>query len=76
MIQSGEIYWAAGVPRRGDGGFNSPYLWYLDPADVRFQLHTIEQCQTSAGDFRGDELEYWIGYGYMCLAARVEAREH
>jgi hypothetical protein len=75
LIDSGETYFAVGVIRHGDGGFNVPYVWHLDSADVRFDFITPEQCQTTAGDFRGEALEYWIRFGYICLPGRVEARE-
>ncbi len=28
----------------GDGGFNSPWAWHLDPADISFSEVTIELC--------------------------------
>jgi len=33
-----------GIVRAGDGGFNSPWPWHLDPATVQFADVTIELC--------------------------------
>jgi hypothetical protein len=34
----------AGPLRRGDGGFNAPWSWHLDPAEVRLVEAAIEIC--------------------------------
>lgn len=38
----------AGFPigplRRGDGGFNAPWTWHLDPAETRLAEAAIEVC--------------------------------
>src|SRR5512134_3323231 len=34
LLQSGEMRWAVGGIRAGDGGFNAPWHWHLDPATV------------------------------------------
>ncbi|HSB62477.1 MAG TPA: hypothetical protein VLI67_12205 [Vicinamibacteria bacterium] len=33
-----------GPLRRGDGGFNGPWSWHLDPAETRFVEAAIEVC--------------------------------
>ena len=33
-----------GTVRRGDGGFNQPWSWHLDPADATFVELAIEIC--------------------------------
>ena len=33
-----------GPLRRGDGGFNAPWSWHLDPAQTRFAEFAIEVC--------------------------------
>lgn len=75
LLESGEARWAAGMLRRGDGGFNAPWPWHLDPATVSFADVTIEACQTRASTVQQD-LDYWIGFGQVCLWGVVEAREH
>jgi len=75
LLSSGTAMWAIGTPRRGDGGFNSPWTWHIDPASVTFAEVTIEACQTtmSAVD---DDLDYWIDFGQVCLWGVVESREN
>jgi hypothetical protein len=34
----------AGPLRRGDGGFNAPWSWHLDPAETRIVEAAIEVC--------------------------------
>jgi hypothetical protein len=68
----GEARWVLGAPRRGDGGFNAPWTWHIDPASVSFAEVTIEACQTTASAVEED-LEYWIGFGQVCIWGVVEA---
>jgi hypothetical protein len=74
LLRSGEARWAAGTPRRGDGGFNAPWHWHLDPATISFAEVTIEACQTWPSAVEQD-LDYWIGFGQVCLWGTVQARE-
>ena len=73
LLASGEARWALGTPKRGDGGFNAPWTWHIDPATVTFAEITIEACQTrmSAID---DDLDYWIDFGQVCIWGVVEGR--
>ena len=48
----------AGPLRRGDGGFNAPWSWHLDPAETRLVEAAIEVCdgtpsyvEAHVGDF-------------------------
>ena len=66
LLRSGEAQWALGTPRRGDGGFNAPYPWHLDPASITFAEVTIEACQAAASAI-ADDLDYWIGFGQVCI---------
>jgi hypothetical protein len=34
----------AGPVRRGDGGFNAPWSWHLDPAETRIVEAAVEVC--------------------------------
>ena len=74
LLQSGEAQWALGTPRRGDGGFNSPWTWHLDPASITFAEVTIEACQAAASAV-ADDLDYWIEFGQLCIWGVVESRE-
>jgi hypothetical protein len=72
-LQSGATRSATGTLRRGDGGFNAPWPWHLDPATVTFAEFTIEACQTAAGAI-ADGIDYWISFGQVCISGVVEAR--
>jgi hypothetical protein len=74
LLLSGEARWVLGTPRRGDGGFNTGYSWHLDPASISFAEVTIEACQ-SAANAVADDLDYWIGFGRVCIWGVVQARE-
>ena len=73
LLRSGAVQWAIGTPRRGDGGFNAPWTWHIDPASVTFAEVTIEACQTAASAI-GDDLDYWVNFGQVCILGVVEGR--
>ena len=74
LLQSGQPRWVLGTPRVGDGGFNTGFTWHLDPASISFAEVTIEACQTAASAV-ADDLDYWIGFGQVCIWGTVESRE-
>lgn len=43
----------------GDGGFNAPYDWHLDPATVEVVDLSIELCDGTPS-FVQEELDYWL----------------
>lgn len=61
LRQSGE---AAGVISGallpGDGGFNAPYSWHVDPETVEVVDVAMELCD-GRPSFVEEELEYWLG---------------
>lgn len=73
LLRSGEGRWALGTPKRGDGGFNAPWTWHIDPASVTFAEVTIEACQTAISAI-DDDLDYWIDFGQVCIWGVVEGR--
>ena len=73
LLRSGVAQWAIGTPRRGDGGFNGPWTWHIDPASVTFAEVTIEACQTAMSAI-DDDLDYWINFGQVCIWGVVEGR--
>ena len=75
LLGSGEGRWALGTPKRGDGGFNAPWTWHIDPATVTFAEVTIEACQTAMSAI-DDDLDYWIGFGQVCIWGVVEGRSN
>lgn len=56
----------------GDGGFNQPYSWHLDPASVRMAEVSVELCDGLPSTVQSD-LQYWLGtVGFYCpWASRV-----
>ena len=73
LLRSGVAQWAIGTPRRGNGGFNGAFTWHIDPASVTFAEVTIEACQTAASVI-GNDLDYWINFGQVCIWGVVEGR--
>lgn len=53
-------YHVTGRLVRGDGGFNQPWSWHLDPASVRMAEVSIEVCD-GRPSFVEEELDYWLG---------------
>ena len=74
LLGSGQGRWALGTPKRGDGGFNAPWTWHIDPASVTFAEVTIEACQTAMSAI-DDDLDYWIDFGQVCIWGVVERRD-
>ena len=73
LLRSGEARWALGTLKRGDGGFNGPWTWHIDPATVTFAEVTIEACQTAMSAI-DDDLDYWIDFGQVCIWGVVASR--
>jgi hypothetical protein len=73
-LNSAEFRWVVSTPLRGDGGFNAPRNWHLDPASIHFAEVTIEACQ-STPQFLEDNLDYWIDFNQVCIWAMVDKRE-
>lgn len=50
----------------GDGGFNAPWSWHLDPDDVGFTDAAIEVCD-GCPSFIEDDLDTWLDtVGHYC----------
>ena len=55
-----------GTLRSGDGGFNQPWSWHLDPESITIADLTIELCDGRPSMVE-DDLDYWIGtVGQFC----------
>lgn len=65
-----------GELRRGDGGFNKPWSWHLDPDTVEVADVTIELCD-GMPSFVESELDYWLNVvkRYCPWNTRVVAEE-
>jgi hypothetical protein len=56
---------------RGDGGFNIPWPWHLEPDSVRMAEVSIELCDGRPSLIEED-LEYWIEtVGSYCPGVRT-----
>lgn len=60
----------------GDGGFNEPWSWHMDPGSVELADITIELCDGRPSMVEAD-LDMWIGtVGRFCpWSSRIVARE-
>lgn len=76
-MQDGTVGVIHGSVVRGDGGFNDPYDWHLDPATVTFPDLAMEVCD-GRPQFVQDDLDYWVDtIQYYCpwgaqIVRRVE----
>jgi hypothetical protein len=60
-----------GTLRAGNGGFNAPWSWHLDPASVRFVELAIEVCDGRPSYVEAHQADY---ANYCPWGARVVAR--
>ena len=75
LIATGERRIPNGRLRSGDGGFNQPWSWHVDPATVEFADATIEVCDGCAS-FVENDLDTWLDVGSFCpWSAVVLVRE-
>ncbi|MGH7503476.1 MAG: hypothetical protein ACREL7_17255 [Longimicrobiales bacterium] len=56
---SGEEGVILGSLVEGDGGFNQPWSWHLDPATIEVADVAIEVCDGTP-DMVEDDLNYWL----------------
>jgi len=54
-----------GRPVRGDGGFNQPWSWHLDPATVELADAAVEVCDGCPNYIEG-HLDDYLGIGSYC----------
>lgn len=76
MLDSGREGIVYGELARGDGGFNAPYSWHLQPETVTFPDLTAEACSgRPRSDVEADP-DYWIdSLGTYCpWGSRIIAR--
>lgn len=75
LVRTGDRSIVMGDVVRGDGGFNAPYGWHLDPETVGFHDATTEVCDARPS-YVEDHLDEWVDdVGTYCpWNAAVEAR--
>jgi len=59
--------------RAGDGGFNQPWSWHLDPDTVGISDGSVEVCVACPSSVKGD-LAYWLRFGWFCPGSEILAR--
>ena len=61
-----------GPLRSGDGGFNAPWTWHLDPAQTRFTEAAIEVCDGRPSYVEQHQSDYptYCPWGARILAER------
>lgn len=55
---------------RGDGGFNAPWSWHIDPAAVRFTEFAIEVCD-GRPSYVQEHVDDFVAIGYCPWGGRV-----
>ena len=76
LIGAGQQKTLFGPLRAGDGGFNAPWSWHLEPDAIGFADVTIELCD-GCPKFVENDLDYWLGTvrQYCPWTTEVVARE-
>ena len=62
LLSTGERKIVLGSLRAGDGGFNAPWSWHLDPASIAFPDVSVEVCD-GCPSFIQNDLNYWLHLG-------------
>jgi hypothetical protein len=75
-LQGKNRLFPAGPVIAGDGGFNSPWSWHLDPVRTRFVEVAIEVCDGRPSDVENDRAAYtqYCPWGARVVAVRTPAR--
>lgn len=76
LIGRGSVMIVLGSLAAGDGGFNAPWSWHLDPNTVEFAEGAIELCDACPSLIEAD-LDYWLNTvgNYCPWSTEVIARE-
>lgn len=70
--RSGEVNVVLGEVRQGDGGFNAPWSWHLDPATVQVPDAAMELCDARPSTVQRDVAKWIAEVGIFCpWSARV-----
>src|SRR5438445_4089189 len=75
LVGQGNRKIVTGKLARGDGGFNSPWSWHLDPSGLGFTEAALELCD-GCPSFVEADLASWLHVGQFCpWSTEVIARE-
>lgn len=69
-LRGGLSVFPIGPLRAGDGGFNTPWSWHLDPDRVRFTEVAIEVCD-GAPSYVEEHVDEYTQIGYCPWGGRV-----
>lgn len=69
IVGMGQVKVVTGTKRSGDGGFNAPWSWHLEPGSVTLVDATIELCQLCPSVVEGTTLDR------VCLVSEILERE-
>jgi hypothetical protein len=73
-LQNGGTGVINGELRRGDGGFNAPWSWHLDPETVHAADMAIELCDGRPSLVEADTAYWFTSVGRFCpWGARIVA---
>ena len=73
LLATGGTHMVSGFVRAGDGGFNAPWSWHMDPASIAFPDVAAEICG-SCPSFVENHLSSWLSVQF-CPIGEVIARE-
>ncbi len=71
-MRGGNSRFPIGPLRRGNGGFNAPWSWHIDPAEVRLAEAAIELCD-GRPSYVEEHVEDYVTAGYCPWGGRVVA---
>lgn len=72
-LRGGRNEFPIGPLRRGDGGFNAPWSWHLDPEQTRLVEAAVEVCDGEPSYVEAHVEEYLRVGSYCPWGARVVA---
>jgi hypothetical protein len=62
-LRGGNARFPIGPLRQGDGGFNAPWSWHIDPDEARLTEVAIEVCD-GRPSYVEEHVEDFLGIGY------------
>jgi hypothetical protein len=71
-LQGRNTMFPAGPLRAGNGGFNAPWTWHMDPAQTRFVEVAIEVCDGRPSYVESHQADYpmYCPWGARVVSAR------